>query len=165
MLFMLVAILFMLQVEMDSKRFEDIALLYDDMRDQLYQDLFPEFKGALPEWGAELTHGLTLRFEEPSMLFDKGEDSLKPRFIEILKDFFPRHVRILAADKYRQSIDEIQIEGHTSSSWNQSVGEDDAYFLNMALSQSRNQERLAACVDVAAGGGATALADATCGRK
>jgi hypothetical protein len=35
MLFMLVAILFMLQVEMDSKRFEDIALLYDDMRDQL----------------------------------------------------------------------------------------------------------------------------------
>jgi hypothetical protein len=51
MLFMLVAILFMLQFDVDSKRFEDIALLYDDMRDQLYQDLYSEFKGALPEWG------------------------------------------------------------------------------------------------------------------
>lgn len=142
MMFMLVAIIFMVQVEADSKRIEDIALLYDDMRDQLYQDLYSEFKGDLPEWGAELTHDLALRFEEPGVLFDKGEDSLKPRFIEILNDFFPRYVRILAADKYRQSIDEIRIEGHTSSSWNQSVSEDDAYFLNMALSQSRTRSVL-----------------------
>jgi len=142
MIFMLVAIIFMVQVEAEAKRIEEIALVYDDMRDQLYQDLHAEFKDDLPGWGAELTPDMTLRFKEPNVLFDRGDDSLKPRFVEILNDFFPRYANILTADKYRQSIDEIRIEGHTSSVWNRSVTKSEAYFLNMALSQSRTRSVL-----------------------
>jgi outer membrane protein OmpA-like peptidoglycan-associated protein len=51
-------------------------------------------------------------------------------------------VKILSSEKYRDSIEEIRIEGHTSSIWNSSTPPDSAYFLNMALSQSRTRSVL-----------------------
>ncbi len=142
MMFMLVAIVFMVKVESDTKKVKDIALIYDEMRAQLYQDLHSEFEKNLPDWGAELDRDLTFRFKEPSVLFDTGKDSLKPKFIQILNEFFPRYIRILSADKYRNSIEEIRIEGHTSSVWNGSINSNEAYFFNMALSQSRTRSVL-----------------------
>ena len=142
MMFMLIAIIFMVKVESDANKVKDIALIYDEMRAQLYQDLYSEFEKNLPDWGAELDRNLTFRFKEPSVLFDHGKDTLKPRFIQILNDFFPRYVRILSADKYRNSIDEIRLEGHTSSVWSGSANANQAYFLNMALSQSRTRSAL-----------------------
>ncbi len=142
MMFMLVAIIFMVKVESDAKKVKDIALIYDEMRAQLYQDLHSEFENNLPDWGAELDRDLTFRFKEPSVLFDTGKDSLKPRFIQILNEFFPRYIQILSADKYRNSIEEIRIEGHTSSVWNGSTNVNEAYFFNMALSQSRTRSAL-----------------------
>lgn len=139
MMFMLVAIVFMLIVEADARKVKDVAVIYDAMKTQLYNDLLREFERDLPRWGAELDKDLTLRFREPEVLFDTGKDTLKPRFIQILDDFFPRYVRILSADKYRVSIEEIRIEGHTSSAWSGAKSRDDAYFLNMGLSQSRTR--------------------------
>jgi outer membrane protein OmpA-like peptidoglycan-associated protein len=142
MMFMLVAIIFMLKVESEASKVKDVALIYNDMRMQLYHDLYVEFEKNLPDWGAELSRDLTLRFKEPNVLFDTGKDVLKPRFIEILNDFFPRYIHILGSDKYRGSIEEIRIEGHTSSVWNKSTSKNEAYFLNMALSQSRTRSVL-----------------------
>lgn len=69
-----------------------------------------------------------------------GETSVRPQFKEILSDFFPRYLRVLR--EYRDSIDEIRIEGHTSSIWNTHTSETEAYFLNMNLSQGRTQSVL-----------------------
>lgn len=142
MMFMLVAIMFMVKVEADSKKVKDIAIIYDAMKTELYVDLQNEFEGDLTKWGAELDKDLSMRFREPEVLFDTGKDSLKPRFVEILNDFFPRYIKILASEKYRNSIEEIRIEGHTSSVWNGATNHDDAYFLNMGLSQSRTRSVL-----------------------
>jgi outer membrane protein OmpA-like peptidoglycan-associated protein len=142
MMFMLIAIIFMVKVENDAKKVKDIALIYDQMRAQLYQDLHSEFEKDLPRWGAELDHDLALRFKEPNVLFATGDDKLKPRFTLILNDFFPRYVHILSAEKYRNAIEEIRIEGHTSSVWNGGSSKNDAYFANMALSQSRTRSTL-----------------------
>ena len=142
MIFMLIAIVFMVKVESDAKKVKDIAFIYDEMKAQLYQDLYSEFEKNLPDWGAELDRDLTFRFKEPSVLFDTGKDSLKPKFIKILNDFFPRYIRILSNDKYRDSIEEIRIEGHTSSVWTGSANSNEAYFFNMALSQSRTRSAL-----------------------
>lgn len=142
MMFMLIAIIFMVKVENDAKKVKDIALVYDEMKTKLYQDLHSEFKKDLADWGAELDQDLTFRFKEPRVLFDMGKDNLKPRFIRILNDFFPRYVQILNADKYRNSIEEIRIEGHTSSVWNNGTNPNEAYFLNMTLSQSRTRSTL-----------------------
>lgn len=76
------------------------------------------------------------------MLFDTGKAVLKPQFISILSDFFPRYVRVISGDKYRDSIEEVRIEGHTSTIWSGQVSSDDAYFRNMELSQSRTRSVL-----------------------
>ena len=142
MMFMLIAVMFMVKVEADSRKVRDVAVLYDAMKTKLYFDLQKEFANDLPKWGAELDKDLTLRFREPEVLFDTGKDSLKPRFLLILDDFFPRYVKILASEKYRDSIEEIRVEGHTSSAWHGATSRDDAYFLNMELSQSRTRSVL-----------------------
>jgi len=142
MIFMLIAIAYMVKVEADAAKAHKIAILYEQTRDDLYNDLNNEFKDDLPKWGAELDKNLIIRFKEPDVLFDTGKDVLKPKFEEILGNFFPRYVRIITSDKYKNSIQEIRIEGHTSSVWNSTTSPDDAYYLNMELSQSRTRSVL-----------------------
>ncbi|HEY1749604.1 MAG TPA: hypothetical protein VGG11_22945 [Xanthobacteraceae bacterium] len=142
MMFLLVAIVFMIKVQTDADRISDIAILYDQTREDIYKDLQHEFQDDLPKWGATLSPDLTIRFREPDVLFDTGRDALKPKFSAILSDFFPRYIRILTEPKYRAAIEEIRIEGHTSSVWNGSTPVEDAYFQNMALSQARTRSAL-----------------------
>lgn len=142
MFFMLLAVAFMITVEADSEKIKRVAILYDQLRSDLYNDLNAEFRKDLGRWGAELEADLTVRFKEPDVLFDTGSAALKPRFTTILNDFFPRYVSILSSDKYRNSITEIRVEGHTSSTWGQGTTTEDAYFNNMELSQSRTRSTL-----------------------
>ena len=97
-----------------------------------------EFSKDLAKWDAECdSKNLSIRFKSPDVLFDTGKDVLKPQFAIILNDFFPRYIKILSQNKYKDKIEEIRIEGHTSSKWSVGVSSDDAYFLNMQLSQAR----------------------------
>ena len=50
--------------------------------------------------------------------------------------------------KYRESIEEIRVEGHTSSEWSEEVDEETAYFHNMKLSQDRTRSVLQYCLSV-----------------
>lgn len=142
MFFLLLAVAFMIKVEADSDKIKRVAILYDQLRSDLYNDLDAEFKKDLGRWGAELEADLTLRFKEPEVLFDTGSAKLKPKFTTILDEFFPRYVAILTSEKYRDSITEIRVEGHTSSLWGQGLATEDAYFKNMELSQSRTRTTL-----------------------
>ncbi len=142
MVFLLIAIIYMVQLEIESRKIKDVALLYDRLRTQLYEDLEQEFHEDLPRWGAELNRDLSLRFYNTEVLFRHGKDDIRPAFSDILSDFFPRYVRIITLDKYRSDITEVRIEGHTSSDWGRSFGTDDAYIRNMALSQARTRTTL-----------------------
>lgn len=143
MMFMLIAVSFMLKVQADAATAQHVAVIYDELRHDLYQDLYNEFKKDLPAWGAELDKDdLSIKFKEPDVLFSMGKDDLKPRFQDILTEFFPRYVKIITSEKYRGSIQEIRIEGHTSSVWNGSTSPEEAYFKNMELSQSRTRSTL-----------------------
>jgi hypothetical protein len=73
--------------------------------------------------------------------------ALKPQFARILDDFFPRYARILASQKYRESIEEIRVEGHTSTIWAVISSADVAYFRNMELSQGRTEACWSMCCD------------------
>jgi outer membrane protein OmpA-like peptidoglycan-associated protein len=142
MIFLLISIVYMVKVEADASQLKHIATDYSALRVQLYQDLRTEFAADLQKWGAEIDPDMTIRFKEPDVLFDTGSDNLKPRFKAILDDFFPRYIRILTSEKYRNSIKEVRIEGHTSSFWANATSEQDAYFKNMALSQARTRSVL-----------------------
>ena len=142
MIFMLIAVSYMLKVESDQSKIREIAILYNDLRIKLYEDLNKEFEKDLNKWGAEFDTKLTLRFKEPEVLFETGKDELNPKFKEILNNFFPRYLKIITSEKYKSSIQEIRIEGHTSSIWNDTSTPQEAYFLNMTLSQARTRSAL-----------------------
>ena len=142
MLFMLIAIAFMLKVQADEARRRYEAEQYRQIRQELYKDIYTTFKDRLPEWNAILTGDLILSFQGPEVLFDTGKTDLKLRFKQILQDFFPPYVQIITSPEYKSSIQEIRIEGHTSSDWNGASGTDEAYFQNMELSQGRTRSTL-----------------------
>jgi outer membrane protein OmpA-like peptidoglycan-associated protein len=142
-IFLLIAVMYMLKVEADKDRIRNIAIAYNEIRDGLFIDLHNEFSNDLIRWHAQLIKSdLTVRFTEPEVLFATGSSELKPEFKAILSDFFPRYVRILTSPKYRSAITEIRIEGHTSSDWTGQTSAQDAYFHNMELSQARTRSTL-----------------------
>ena len=55
MLFMLIAIAFMLKVQADAAKPKHEAEQYRQVREELYKDLYTEFKDRLMGWNAVLT--------------------------------------------------------------------------------------------------------------
>jgi len=143
-MFLLIAVTFMMRVEADAAQVREVAIAYSEIKDALFEDLRTEFKNDLPRWKAQIIKDdLSIRFTEPEVLFAPGSSELKPEFRGILSNFFPRYVRILTSAKYKGSINEVRIEGHTSSDWTSVTTPEDAYFRNMELSQARTRSALA----------------------
>ncbi len=140
--FLLISVMYLVIVEQKNQEIERVVVLYEDLREELYEDLMAEFEPDLPLWGAQLDEDLRLRFTDTDLLFELGESSLRPGFAAILDNFFPRYLAILSSDAYRNEISEVRIEGHTSSAWSQAENSDDAYLRNMALSQARTRSTL-----------------------
>jgi outer membrane protein OmpA-like peptidoglycan-associated protein len=143
MVFLLIAVSYMLKVYLEKEKIQEVAVTYNKLQNELYEDLNLEFEEDLKKWNAEIDKAsLSVRFKSPDILFDMGSASLKPEFKSILADFFPRFIAILHKDDYRNDIDEIRIEGHTSSYWRAETTEDRAYIYNMELSQNRTRNVL-----------------------
>lgn len=126
-----------------NKRLLEIFTDYVKLREDLYKDLESEFEEDLRKWNAILDREtLSVRFKEPRVLFAQGQAELQFAFKEILDVFFPRYIRILKRPEYVNDIAEIRIEGHTSSEWSEIVSQQEAYILNMELSQDRTRSVL-----------------------
>lgn len=138
MIFLLISVIYMIKVQ-DMVR---IPTVYKETMQGLGNALQKEFKDDLKQWHASIDEDLTVRFQEPSILFATNSSVLKPEFKVILDDFFPRYMRIMTDPKYISNIEEIRIEGHTSTVWRAGVNDKEAYFNNMELSQSRTRSTL-----------------------
>lgn len=139
--FLFVSIAMMHFVRVERDRIKEIAMAYRETQVNLYNDLQVEFSGDLKSWGAEIDkETLEVRFLNPEFLFNSGRSDLRPSFKQVLDNFFPRYLSVIF--RYQERIDEIRIEGHTSSDWAQGVSVENAYFHNMSLSQSRTREVL-----------------------
>lgn len=148
-IFLFIAISYMHNVQQNQLNVKKVAVAYQELQTDLYLELWEEFKEDLPSWKAVIERDtLTIRFEEPEVLFAIGSADLTDKFQVILEDFFPRYVRIISSDKYRNNIEEIRIEGHTSSEWNGESQEMEAYFNNMSLSQNRTRSVLKYCMSL-----------------
>jgi outer membrane protein OmpA-like peptidoglycan-associated protein len=141
MVFLFVSIALMREAFTERDKIKEIAVTYQENQAALYQALMTEFEIDLEAWGAEVEkETLSFNFKSPEVLFSTGEIALKTAFMAILDDFFPRYLLVLK--KFDGSIDEVRIEGHTSSVWNHKTTEDKAYFNNMWLSQGRTRSVL-----------------------
>ena len=117
---------------------------YYSMQNALYDELNKEFDKDLKKWNAEITSDLTIRFKDSNVLFEPFKSDLKPAFQNILTNFFPRLIRILINETYRNEIEEIRIEGHTAREQNKKLNQD--YKEGMELSQERTREVMLYCL-------------------
>lgn len=153
MVFVFIAISLMRHAYIERDKVQDIAVIYVENQKGIYDALNKEFKEDLSKWDAVIdTDTLTFTFQSPDVLFPEGKSQLNNKFKNILNEFFPRYLNVLLNECFvnskseevcfRESIDEVRIEGHTSSVWNNITSADEAYFENMRLSQERTRSVL-----------------------
>ena len=154
-IFLFIAISYMLNVRLKANEIivykneiENLLNAYKNLQENLSKDLEAEFEGNptkrtqfRTKWRGHLDmETVSIRFKQP---FLQGEATIPDMFKNVLHEFFPRYVAILTKSKYRNDIEEIRIEGHTSSEWfvqvtrNAAVTSEKTYIKNMELSQNR----------------------------
>lgn len=130
-LFLFIAISLIMQVRQTAEK-------YKDTQQAIYKALMQEFEKDLKQMGADVDQKtLTFVFNSPDILFESGQSTIKPSYAKTLNDFFPRYIKVV--NQYKDHIEEIRIEGHTSSDWKIGANSDTAYFENMRLSQERTR--------------------------
>lgn len=141
MVFLFIAVALMLKVNQDKQKIQEVAVAYQENQVAIYDALMSEFAHDLSKWDAEIDKdSLTFTFKSPEVLFAQGKSDLTYEYRQLLQDFFPRYLDILW--QFKDSINEVRIEGHTSSLWNGYVTDTQAYFNNMELSQDRTRSVL-----------------------
>ena len=128
------------EAEVSTKTF-----LTDAHHDSLQEALLEEFKPDLEKWQAEILDDNTVRFRGPEILFESGETRISSWFKNMLDDFCPRYFSLLERHQIKDKIDEIRIEGHTSSAWQDAKTYDERYLKNAGLSQGRSFAVLEYC--------------------
>lgn len=148
LVFMFIAIIFARTVvEQKELSNEECRNVYEILDKEFHKD----FNN--PKWGAELKDDLTIRFfRNPEVLFSTGSSEIPDEFKKILDDFFPRYIAVIKeyedSDEEDESVKEIRIEGHTSSKYKTAESAQEAYFLNMELSQDRTRKILEYVLDL-----------------
>jgi outer membrane protein OmpA-like peptidoglycan-associated protein len=139
-IFLFVAIAYMIQVQENQSVLTD----YVDTKQQLHDRLVEEFKADTSKWKLVVGKDLSMKFKEPDVLFVQGQNEIQDKFKEILDDFIPRYLDILLQTDttLRNRIQEIRIEGHTDDLRMVRYGTD-AYLSNVKLSQERAYNVLA----------------------
>lgn len=139
MVFMLLTAAFMLRVEQTTTL---VVKEYEKSKSNLQQALQKEFKDDIKQWNADLLGDMTIRFNDPEVLFATGSSALTEKYKTVLSSFFPRYIKLLNSTEFQGVVKEIRIEGHTSSFWSASSTRQSAYFNNMKLSQDRTRSTL-----------------------
>lgn len=138
----------MLDIQEKAEADAEIAGRYNNIKSQIYLDIAKEFRDDLSAWNAVVdSTDLSVRFATNEALdtkvsyFAKGSSIPSTQYKEILDEFFPRFLAIVYDERYRDSIEEIRIEGHTDT--------DGGYMYNIGLSQDRAKEVLGYCLSLA----------------
>lgn len=131
-IFLFVAVSYMVKVQ-DN---QSVLTNYVDTKKNLHEKLVSEFAGDTSRWQMSIGKDLTMKFENPTVLFASGEWELTDPFKDILEEFLPRYFNILLNDTLRDRIQEIRIEGHTDDVPIPRLDQD-PYIANIILSQRR----------------------------
>lgn len=145
LVFLFISISFMIQVQSDKDKMKDVAQSYKDTKVNLNEDLHSEFLEDMKKWDASITKDNTIVFHSPEVLFEVNKSAISEDFKAILDDFFPRYLKILISKKYKDNIQDMKVEGHTSNDWISSISKEKIYLKNMQLSQKRAYIVLSYC--------------------
>ena len=116
---------------------QSVLTEYVETKQKLHDKLVHEFEGDTLKWQMTIGKDLSMKFNNPTVLFAQGSWQLTPQFQQILDDFLPRYFDILLNDSLRKNIKEIRIEGHTDNVPMPQLDQD-PYIANVMLSQLRS---------------------------
>ncbi len=136
-IFLFIAIAYISKVKKNQNVLSD----YVETKTKLHDKLVKEFKGDTAKWEMAIGKDLSMRFNNPNVLFQSGSWDLEPQFKQILDEFLPKYFDILIHDSLRSKIKEIRIEGHTDITPFPKL-DPDPYIANTILSQKRALEVL-----------------------
>ncbi len=145
LIFLFIAVSFMVKVESEKQEMKDIAIEYRDTKANLNEALFTEFEGDLQDWDATITKKNSIIFNSLDVLFEISRSDIKDEFKEVLQEFFIRYIKILTSKEYKDEILELRVEGHTSNTWKNATSQEEIYLKNMELSQKRAFNVLSYC--------------------
>lgn len=132
-IFLFIAVAYMIQVQENQTVLTD----YVETRSKLHDKLQSEFKDRPDDWQLVIGKDLSMKFNNPEVLFATGSAELTPKFKEILDEFLPKYIDILIQDTLRYRIKEIRIEGHTDNA-PFAFSHNDPFIDNARLSQQRS---------------------------
>lgn len=132
-IFLFVAIAYMIQVNENQTVLTD----YVETKNHLHDKLVKEFAGDTAKWQMAIGKDLSMKFNNPQVLFATGSYQLTPTFCDILDEFIPKYLDILLKDTLSNRIREIRIEGHTDNVPAPQFGKD-PFMANVKLSQLRS---------------------------
>ena len=132
-IFLFIAIAYIKRVQQNQTVLSD----YVETKNKLHDKLVKEFEGDTLKWQMAIGKDLSMKFNNPTVLFAQGSSELTPQVKEILDEFLPRYFNILLNDSLKKNIQEIRIEGHTDPVPYPSL-DSDAYIANVILSQQRS---------------------------
>jgi len=129
LVFLLIAVLSISQVVVREQERQDLLDEYDLSKEEIYSDLEDTFGEKKTEWGIEIDRDLSIKFQNPDVLFGYLSADISPEFSLILEEFIPLYLGIINKEKYQDKIKEVRVEGHTAD-W-------DDYMFTVKLSQER----------------------------
>ncbi len=139
LIFLLIAVLTISQVVAQENERQQMITEYDLSKEEIYSDLEEAFGGKKDEWGIEIARDLSIKFQNPDLLFDTDDSNLKDNYKQILDDFIPKYLAIVNKEEYKNRIREVRIEGHTA----EVSPAHPTYMSTIALSQNRANSVLA----------------------
>ena len=145
LIFLFIAISYMVKVDAQKQKIKDIAIEYRDTKADLNEALFSEFEDDFKSWNASISTDNAIVFASPEVLFAVSKSEINTEFKTILDDFFVRYLKIITSTKYRDEIEELRVEGYTSDTWKNSTSKKESYLKNMKLSQERAYSVLSYC--------------------
>ena len=128
LVFLLIAIVFMYQVQLKQKEQNKILFDYNNAKEKLYNEINKSFKDKSNKWWMKINNDLSINF---NVDFEPDSYLLKQELKDILDKFIPKYLFLINQEKYKDRIKEVRIEWHT---WECSVYE---YEECLILSQRR----------------------------
>jgi outer membrane protein OmpA-like peptidoglycan-associated protein len=110
-IFLFIAVAYMIQM----KENQNVLTDYVETKTKLHDKLVSEFKNDSKKWDMSIGKDLSMRFNNPTVLFAQGSAQPTEQFQRILGEFIPKYLDILLKDSLRSHIQEIRIEGHTDN--------------------------------------------------
>lgn len=145
LVFLFIAIGFMIEMQSKNDSLKEIASSYRDTKANLNEALYDEFEDDFKKWDANITKDNAIVFNSPEVLFDVSKSDMHDTFKAVLKDFFSKYIKILSSKEYKNDIKEVRVEGHTSDTWAATSSKEEIYLNNMKLSQERAYKVLFYC--------------------